>query len=902
MALRWPDRSAEVLDTPKQHLWTTRGSSTLARFRNLLLKRSAMTGLSRASDGNARIFLGRNFHKSNKLMAKERRNIAKKVGTDFRRRYRRAEGDDLSQQDRTRREYERRLIESLHIIGYVQATRLYVREDPKLVPVGTVVGKVRKLHPYGKVKIVWPYEEFRNFSLNADTGEVTTTALMDFELIRMYNMTIRDFQYNFTDDQPYIQPPKPDPPSSKYVDHYLIVEVWDINDNPPRFDQDIGGTGQFSGKVNKFARAGTEILFLRPTDDDTGPRGRISFNIVTEGQEETPFTIDPQTHRLKTSGRELEEGRYDMKIEALDYGMPPKTSNVQPVSVYVEKTPPEFVGIPYNLNFSEAHVRGSVVATVKALSRSGMPMTYEIDDEEAKNTFAINNLGEITLLRELDFDTASETDKRFQFTVTGQEDADEGLSRKVRVNLNLVNADDHLGMFKTPATKIRVKEGGSATGGDVFVVEVEDCDCERNCLCGSKEMIFTLGDTNGFFDITDDGQIRNIKALDYEAQNYFFFPVNVTDPGTNGRTRTSYIEVYVEDDDDTPPKFRFNEYKFFIFEDAPKDQIVGVAQAVDPDPSTKPDEVTYRIITATPNTGRQYFAVINQGVIRVNENRDQFGSEDKYELVIEAIDNLRVSDPTATVIIRILDVNDHRPVFSNCGSQKIKENQPIGTVITTLTATDHDRGLNKLIEYSIQKVQKNNYFAMNSETGVVTTTHVLDRESFDDIFVTAKATDGGSGRSEALREVGYCQFTVQIEDVNDHHPEFTVAVFEVSVKRDLAAGSEVLKVEAVDPDLGDNAIIEYKILTQKDERDRNADFFQVDKISGTLSVKSSLQTLALQAKISVVVQAVNTKPVVGPNANADAQSKTTVVVSFTDRDPPRFQNMKYTIVYVKEDV
>ena len=87
-----------------------------------------------------------------------------------------------------------------------------------------------------------------------------------------------------------------------------------------------------------------------------------------------------------------------------------------------------------------------------------------------------------------------------------------------------------------------------------------------------------------------------------------------------------------------------------------------------------------------------------------------------------------------------------------------------------------------------------------------------------------------------------------------------------------------------------------------DPRSLGSLFFQVDKISGTLSVKSSLQTLALQAKISVVVQAVNTKPVVGPNANADAQSKTTVVVSFTDRDPPRFQNMKYTIVYVKEDV
>ena len=870
--------------------------STSRRFISLMLKRSAATRYSEKAS----------LHRS-----RIQRNADKALP-----RVRREEDEaERTKQDELQEECKR-LFESLNIIGTIPATRLYVPEyiqeastpgsqqNTFNIEVNTVVGKVPKLFPLGKQLIVWPYLGWRNFTVDLNTGEVRTTAKMDFELIRLYNMTIRDFRHNYSDPDPLKELPMPSPenpvdPKLDYVDHYLIVEVVDRNDNVPKFirDSNAARRGKFTGEVNTNAHAGTPILLLQAEDDDSGPRGRIRFNIETDNKEQSLFTIDPKTHFLKTTGLLLRSGEHRVKIKALDYGMPPKSSGVQLFTVRVGKQPPVFLSTAYNLNFSEASVRGSVVGKVEAISRSGMPMNYEILTPNINKTFAINHLGEMTLLRELDYETANASDKRFEFKVRGKETGFQGRSNEVTVVLTLVNADDHLGMFKTPATTLQFDEGSLGQTGDIFKVDVMDCDCKAdNCECGTGEMIYKIGDTNGFFDITSSGQIRNLKNLDYEVKNYFVFPVSVTDPGKNGRTRTSYVEINVLDLDDTPPKFPKASYDFAIFEDAPKDQVIGVAQAEDPDPATNPNDIDYRITSSTPSEAKNYFTVASQGVIKVLENRNKFQGFDTYELVITASDkgitgkDPNRSDPPATVTIRVLDVNDHQPVFKQCRQQTIKEHQKIGTILTTLSAIDEDRGRNKLIEYSLAKVQKHNFFTINNNTGEIRTTTVLDREEYSEIFVVAKATDGGAGRSEPLRQIGYCQFIVKIEDVNDHYPTFTVQTFAVNVLRTVPTGATLLYVEATDPDLGDNAKIVYTIFSQK-LKTRAVDYLEVVKTTGQVRVKNSMSRLNLGDKITLVIRANNTKPVIG--SVADSQRDTTVEVTITNDRPPTFPKWKY---------
>ena len=504
-------------------------------------------------------------------------------------RFRRAvKPEQKSKEDLLREEYERRLFESLNFIGSVQPTRLYVPEyiypsrKAFNIEIGTVVGKVRKIYPYGTQTIVWPYAGRRNFTVNPDTGEVQTTAKMDFEQIRSYNMTIRDFRHNYSDPTPLRMPPMPHPrsrdPRQDYVDHYLFVEVIDRNDNEPRFNQNVTPSVLLSGTANSNATAGTPLLYINPKDEDTGLRGKIRFNIRTENNHQSGFTIDPNTHYLKTTGTELTSGLHEVQIEALDYGTPPKSSGLAKFTVRVGRIPPEFVGTPYNRNFSEASVRGSVVTKVQAISRSGAPVRYEILTDEVKNTFAINHLGELTLLRELDYDTAKDSDRQFSFVVQATEQVYAGLTRDVDVNLKLVNADDHLGMFKRPAKRLKLQENHSPIE-PIYKIDVEDCDCATNCsYCQPGEMIYSIGDTRRFFSVTKDGRIMMMKDLDAEHTNYFWFPVYVTDSATNGRRRTSYLEVTVVDVEDSPSRFPQTTYELSIFEDVPKRSGCGVTK------------------------------------------------------------------------------------------------------------------------------------------------------------------------------------------------------------------------------------------------------------------------------------------------------------------------------------
>ena len=511
---------------------------------------------------------------------------------------------------------------------------------------------------------------------------------------------------------------------------------------------------------------------------------------------------------------------------------------------------------------------------VQAISRSGAPVRYEILTDDVKNTFAINHLGELTLLRELDYDTAKDSDRQFSFVVRATEQVYAGLTRDVDVNLKLVNADDHLGMFKRPAERLKLQEY-CPPFDPIYKIDVEDCDCATNCsYCVSGEMIYSIGDTRGFFGVTKDGRIMMMKDLDAEHTNYFLFPVYGTDSATNGRRRTSYLELTVVDVEDTPPLFPRFTYEFLIFEDAPKDQVVGVVQAFDLDLTTKPEEISYIIIRAHPFAAQENFTVGKHGVIKVFKNNNQFRGSDIYELTIIAMDEAnRRSHPASIVTIRVLDVNDHKPVFKDCKEQSIDENKPIGTLLTNLNATDKDRGVNKLIEYSLVPLQGHNFFKIDSETGGVRTTDVLDREQYDEIFVVVKATDN-PGTISALRQSSYCQFVVKVRDVNDNHPKFPVESFEVNVLQTLPKGASILRVEAEDPDLGANAEIEYRILTQKVAQ-RQVNYIEVVEKTGEVKVKNSMLGLDLNDEI-------------------------TVNIKFSTKAPPKFNQSKY-IVDVREN-
>ena len=107
----------------------------------------------------------------------------------------------------------------------------------------------------------------------------------------------------------------------------VIVQVQDINDNPPRFVQKI-----FTGGVATSADFGTEIMKIRAVDDDDGDKGKLSYyhigkthRTLAEGLEtikEQPFLIIKETGSVKLNfdPQKGMKGYFDFTVIVKDSG------------------------------------------------------------------------------------------------------------------------------------------------------------------------------------------------------------------------------------------------------------------------------------------------------------------------------------------------------------------------------------------------------------------------------------------------------------------------------------------------------------------------------------------------------------------------------------------------------
>ena len=72
-----------------------------------------------------------------------------------------------------------------------------------------------------------------------------------------------------------------------------------------------------------------------------------------------------------------------------------------------------------------------------------------------------------------------------------------------------------------------------------------------------------------------------------------------------------------------------------------------------------------------------------------------------------------------------------------------KENQPIGSPIVRVRATDKDRGKYGMIVYSLKSAVLADLFEINTETGEITSLAKLDREKRSVYELPIAAIDGG---------------------------------------------------------------------------------------------------------------------------------------------------------------
>ncbi|XP_037626625.1 cadherin-24 [Sebastes umbrosus] len=203
----------------------------------------------------------------------------------------------------------------------------------------------------------------------------------------------------------------------------------------------------------------------------------------------------------------------------------------------------------------------------------------------------------------------------------------------------------------------------------------------------------------------------------------------------------------------------------------------------------------------------------NTGNIHVTKSLDR-EEKDQYRLIATATDRQtgRALEPSSEFIIRVQDINDNPPVFlDEPYVATVPEMANIGTSIIQVTARDADDptyGNSARLVYAITQGQ--DYFSVDPQTGVLRTAIPdMDRETRDEYLVVLQAKDMG-GHLGGLS--GTTTVTVKLSDVNDNPPHFRRSAWSFSVSELAAPGVEVGRLTASDPDLGENAQLEFTIL------------------------------------------------------------------------------------------
>ncbi|XP_029020960.1 protocadherin gamma-A11-like isoform X38 [Betta splendens] len=233
---------------------------------------------------------------------------------------------------------------------------------------------------------------------------------------------------------------------------------------------------------------------------------------------------------------------------------------------------------------------------------------------------------------------------------------------------------------------------------------------------------------------------------------------------------------------------------------------------------------------------------------------------------------------TVRIHITVLDANDNAPVCSqSVYKADVKENSPEGSVVTTVSASDTDKGVNSEVTYSIPHVARDTkqLFKINITNGEIKVAGKLDFEKSKIHQLNVQASDHG-GYTDT------CKVIIQIIDENDNVPTIQLMSFSNSISEDSPSGTTVAVVNVNDEDSDGNGVVKCSI---------NSDV--PFKIESSLTGYYSVVTDNMLDRESVPEY--NITITVSDQGSPPLSSRKTINVKVSDINdsPPKFDELEY---------
>lgn len=549
---------------------------------------------------------------------------------------------------------------------------------------------------------------------------------------------------------------------SKYGYLQVNVSILDVNDNPPIFDQ-----SDFSVSLNESVPPGTTVLKVTATDNDLGDNSKITYEVTdTEKQ----FAVDPESGVITTI-KKLNCPKYCtnttcnmtcvLTVIAKDHGVPRQDARTYVTVNLIDANDHDpvitFTYVPSTANFAtvdENAKNGSLVAaiTVTDLDAGLNGITsVSISNGNEFNHFRLENSSSVYIVHVNGILDREEISK-YNLTVVATDQGTPPRTTTSFLVIHVNDVNDHEPVFEKSEYSTVLTEL-APPGTYVASITASDEDTGVNAEIyydfyeGNQQLWFAIDHLTGL--------VTTKAILDREIQGSVELNVSARDGGPNPKWAYTRLKVTILDENDEAPTFPQSQINATLPENVKPIKEILILTAADYDQGTN-GSVSYYLPSSVDRKYPNTFVldpITGQLNTVIELDREKISM---YEIQVLAKDQgFPPQSSTATIFLKVLDVNDNDPIFyPQRYIESINEELPPGANILQVKAFDLDEGENARIIYKLES-GGDGYFDIEPWTGNIILQKDLRKSLEMTYILKISCKDKGNRRAseEAIVEI-----------------------------------------------------------------------------------------------------------------------------------------------------
>ena len=556
--------------------------------------------------------------------------------------------------------------------------------------------------------------------------------------------------------------------------------------------------------------------------------GEVRYSIINSTNMLEPFYISRTTGQLYLlSTLDYEDIQmYPLTIEAMVMGDPlirPATATVQITVANVNDNPPVFMPEFYATVVEEFTRAGTSVLTVSAtdhdiLAGGSGRITYHL-----QNSFCgLFQIDETSGVLSAQTDLNTPRDCRFYAIAS-----DGVMMSQAVVFISIVRSASVTPFFTHDIYSFIIPEN-APVGRNLGTVEaltrgnrsIEEYPHLLYQIRMPVLMDSGSGDGALFHIDSTSGNISALISFDAERQMRYIYFVEVYNASDSLQIfDNASVEVEILDKNDNRPVFAQSLYTRVITRAEQPGSIILTVSATDEDSGSNGD-IYYSLLS-----NNTFYIDHQSGNITVGASPLEV---DTHRLTVTATDGGSPTQTgTATIFIAVIPATPEAIRFTEEEYFfSVREDANVSTLVGRVQAVDHLNMSRGDIVYSTPNITDCLY--IDPLNGEITVACALNRETDAryELLVVANFTQTAI--------VGLVKVVVDVLDINDESPRFSLHVYAKLIREDFGNESAVVTVEAVDPDAGENGTVRYFFRENNNGTTEAADLFRISNTTGEI--------------------------------------------------------------------